>query len=186
MNRLLIARVCPGLSVPDFGAAFAYHISTKKLPRVRDESLTAWKLLALALKRDRLPEVFFTENGQPYFPSETLYFSISHSGCFACAMLSDMPCGADVEQIRPERAEKLRSRCLLPSEADMDFYHAWTLKESIGKMTGEGIRPLMIDTAAQTGLNTFTDVLPGDDGIMYRLSAVSRDPGTISARIVEL
>ena len=95
--------------------------------------------------------------GKPYCPSRPeLSFSLSHSGMMAVLVVSERICGADVEQIRPEResfrliaaryfTEEERQEVYgLADEEESGFDAAafarlWTKKEAYVKMTGEGI-----------------------------------------------
>lgn len=144
MNLLLISGIAENPSMPDFGPSLRNHLEQKKHPGARASSLTAWTLLARgmrALGYDPLPEAIFGENGKPWFADAPLHFSLSHSGGFAAALISSDPCAVDVEAIRPDVGERLRSRCLNARELELgcDFFECWTKKECIGKLDGRGI-----------------------------------------------
>lgn len=153
MKLLLFSEVAEGLPLPGFGAAFEDHIAAKHHPRVRASSLSAWRLLEIALNEagvHELPEVVFEKTGRPAFASFPLFFSLSHSEKLAAALLSDAPCAVDVERIRPEAAQRLHDRCLNAREKALgcDFFACWTKKECIGKLDGRGIpsRPSELDS----------------------------------------
>ena len=202
MMRLVWGEVTPEAAIPDFGEEFLQHIQSKNNPQVYAASLTAWNLLANEIKKMglSLPEVRFEENGKPYFPNfglfktdfslqnsnfsrisdafssnSGLYFSISHSGGLAAVMISDFPCGVDVEMIRPEVSEKLYARCMHPEEirAGMDFFEAWTKKECLAKLSGKGMpgHPSTINTLEYTGWHT-EKILDSHDR-PYILSAIT-------------
>lgn len=97
----------------------------------------------------KLPEVSRLPGGKPVFAEHPdCHFSLSHSGALALCALSDRPVGADLELIRPRRAEfpayVLRGAAYeryLALGGDWGaFYALWTEMESIVKYTGEGLR----------------------------------------------
>ena len=153
MTLLLLAPVCAGLPLPEFGGAFAARMAQKRNPELRRASLTAWNLLAHGLGllgAQPLPEVAFGPQGKPGFTASPLHFSLSHSGDFAAALLSDAPCGVDVERVRPEIVPRMYARCLNEREQaeSMDFFECWTKKECIAKLDGRGmgVHPTRLDT----------------------------------------
>ena len=153
MNLLLIAEVEEGLALPGFGFEFERHMEAKRNPAVRNASCTAWRLLALALKKsgiNELPQARFEAMGKPVFADSRLHFSLSHSENIAAALLSDSPCAVDVEIIRDTVNNKLRDRCMNEQEkaAGCGFFECWTKKECLGKLSGRGIpsRPSETDS----------------------------------------
>ena len=64
----------------------------------------------------------------------------------ACA-ISDKPIGIDIESIRPAKETVIRyamndaetQRIMESSNPDLEFTRLWTMKESVLKLTGEGI-----------------------------------------------
>ena len=151
MSLLLISEIVANLPPPAFGGDFAAHIANKRNPAVRQASLTACNLLALGLRQmgcASLPCVRFGARGKPGFTDSAIQFSLAHSGNLAAALLSDAPCGVDVERIRPEVSKRLRGRCLNEREQEFGFFECWTKKECIGKLDGHGIKaiPAHIDT----------------------------------------
>lgn len=186
MNALYLCEIAEGLPLPDFGHALAQHLMEKKHPAVRAASFSAWNLLAEALRQHgilTLPTVRFTERGKPFFESHPLHFSLAHSGQLAAVLLSDAPCGVDLERVRPDVAQKLLDRCLSPREKEcgsMNFFTFWTRKECIGKYSGQGVssHPAQIDTLAPeyAGLHFFTETIFDGALCEYRISALSETP----------
>lgn len=88
------------------------------------------------------------EKGKPYFEKSGIYFNISHSKTYVvCAVSSKYEVGIDVEVPR-EINESILKKVF--SDAEMKgyensndknkyFLRAWTYKESMAKLTGEGI-----------------------------------------------
>lgn len=180
MSLLLYGEIRPIEAVPDFGEALCEHLRAKTNPAVHAASIAAWSLLAGGLRilgLEELPEVHFEPNGKPYFVNSSLYFSLSHSGRFAAALISEEPCGVDVEQVRPEVAERLRERCLSDGERarGCDFFEIWTEKECIAKLDGSGMRshPSEIDTLdPRWNGRFFTTRIHDSAGQAYALSAL--------------
>ena len=153
MSLLLYGEIRPIETAPDFGEALCEHLRAKTNPAVHAASIAAWSLLAGGLRilgLEELPEVHFEPNGKPYFVNSSLYFSLSHSGKLAVVLISEEPCGVDIELVRPEVAERLRERCLSDGERarGCDFFEIWTKKECIAKLGGQGMtaHPGDIDT----------------------------------------
>ena len=187
MSLLLYGEIRPIEAVPDFGEALCEHLRAKTNPAVHAASIAAWSLLAGGLRilgLEELPEVHFEPNGKPYFVNSSLYFSLSHSGRFAAALISEEPCGVDVEQVRPEVAERLRERCLSDGERarGCDFFEIWTEKECIAKLDGSGMRshPSEIDTLdPRWNGHFFTTRVRDSAGQAYALSALCGDAETL-------
>ena len=87
------------------------------------------------------------EHGKPYLPDyPQVHFNLSHSGNRVMCVVSAHACGCDIEQIdrRQKQIDRV-IRCLAESEqrlaavSAVHFYRIWTLKESILKLSGEGI-----------------------------------------------
>ena len=185
MSLLLIAEIRDNLSLPMFGGDFAAHIDGKRNPSVRRSSLTAWGLLAEGMRRmgfDALPAVRFGSRGKPGFTDSPVHFSLAHSGNLAVALLSDAPCGVDVERVRPEVSRRLRGRCLSAREQEqLGFFECWTKKECIGKLDGRGIgaHPAHIDTLdAQWTGRFFARRIVDSSGREYALAALC-ESGTV-------
>lgn len=73
-----------------------------------------------------------------------IYFSLSHSGDYVACMISDRPCGIDIEKHSDRPYEKIANRICTENERNdisskEDFYTYWTLKESALKAIGLGL-----------------------------------------------
>lgn len=182
MNLLLYREIGSGMpDLPDFGPDFRAHMVAKRNPRVYRASLAAWSLLAEGLRKLGLPlyEVRFEAGGKPVFAEEKLFFSLSHSGSIAAALISTERCGVDVEEVREEISEKLFFRCMHPAEieAGMNFFSVWTRKECIGKMNGKGIngRLCEVNSTNVHGGRWFERNVVDSKGRKYILTAVSEN-----------
>ena len=183
MSLLLYGEIRPIETIPDFGAALHEHLRAKSNPAVHAASIAAWSLLAEGLHRlglEELPELRFDPSGKPCFANSPLHFSLSHSGNLAAVLISEAPCGVDIELVRPEVAERLRERRLSDAERarDCDFFELWTKKECIAKLDGSGMRshPSEIDTLdPRWNGHFFTTRVRDSAGQAYALSALCGD-----------
>lgn len=162
MNLLMIAEIAEGLNLSSFGPEFKNHMESKRNAAVYAASSTAWHLLEIALKKSGIPEiphVCFEEKGKPVFVNSSLYFSLSHSGNLAVALLSDSPCAVDIEVVKDTVKDKLILRCLNERELELgcDFFECWTKKECMGKLSGEGLpsHPNQMDSLNSAYANHF-------------------------------
>ena len=121
--------------------------------------------------------VAFAENGKPYLPGGP-HFSLSHSHALAAVLISDAPCGVDIEMIDARVAQKLAPRCLSAGEKDLDFFECWTKKECIVKRDGRALfaQPKQLDTTApEYAGRFFTSRISDAAGRAYALSALCED-----------
>ncbi|MDR3130336.1 MAG: 4'-phosphopantetheinyl transferase superfamily protein [Treponema sp.] len=90
--------------------------------------------------------ITYNQNGKPFLPGGP-WFSLSHSGNFACIALSAAsPVGIDLEIRREENLDTLARTAFHPVElafylkkpSPERFFDIWTAKESYVKMLGTG------------------------------------------------
>lgn len=85
-----------------------------------------------------------TPEGKPYLPGGP-EFSLSHGGDLAVLLISDTPCGVDVECADRAVSERIRERVFQRifqrEEADSEraFSWLWTRKEAVMKLDGRGL-----------------------------------------------
>ena len=88
--------------------------------------------------------VLRTPEGKPYLPGGP-EFSLSHGGDLAVLLISDTPCGVDVECADRAVSERIRERAFQRifqrEEADSEraFSWLWTRKEAVMKLDGRGL-----------------------------------------------
>lgn len=115
-------------------------------------SLAAYLLLQRALKAEygiiEQPIFSYGEHGKPMLVGHSdIFFSLSHCrDAVACVIASD-PVGIDIESLSRYK-ERVAARVMnddeqrhiaSSSEPSLAFMRLWTMKESLLKMTGEGI-----------------------------------------------
>ena len=173
---------------------------TDRLAQLSDRcrSLGAELLLQYALKPYGISvrTESFQENayGKPYLAAHPeIHYSISHSGDFVLLAVSDTPIGCDLEKcgVKELSAQKLRlaERFFCPSEYQEllsaapeerpdRFYAYWTLKESLMKAAGLGMKlPLSASAFAMreeiraTAADVNTDFDPEYQAVLHKLSS---------------
>lgn len=96
----------------------------------------------------------FGTHGRPEIEGLPLDFSLSHSGSYVLCAVSEQPVGADIQQLRDTDSRKLAQRFFPESECEklekcresgrqQLFFEMWTRKEAYGKLTGEGVVPVL-------------------------------------------
>lgn len=121
---------------------------------VRDRrlSLAAYRLLQGILKEEygivQPPRFSFGENGKPVLQDHPeIFFNFSHCHDAAACVVSDSPVGIDVECLDSYDVSLLEStmsdeeqrQILQSADPRLTFIRLWTVKESLLKMTGQGI-----------------------------------------------
>ena len=95
-----------------------------------------------------LPEFEFNEHGKPSLKDHPdIHFSISHCRDAVGCLVSDCPCGLDIEHIHKAKEDLVR-HTMSDEEAksifadpfpDIAFTRLWTQKEAVLKLAGTGI-----------------------------------------------
>ncbi|MBQ0083438.1 MAG: 4'-phosphopantetheinyl transferase superfamily protein [Clostridiales bacterium] len=126
-------------------------ISKLKFRKDKNLSLGAGLLLEYALKefgKGAKSEIITGENGKPYLKDNSLYFSLSHSKNYALCGVAPFEIGCDIEfreNINLDIARRFFTKeeyeDIVSGEDSTDkFYRYWTLKESLMKATGLGMK----------------------------------------------
>ena len=112
------------------------------------------RALALRGLQDIKPRFEYNEHGKPFLPLyPNLHFSISHCSQAVGCILSEMPCGLDIERVRrasPSLICKTMNRneehqIYSSSHPEVEFIRLWTRKEAVFKLLGTGITDDMQD-----------------------------------------
>ena len=107
-----------------------------------------------------MPSIAITGSGKPYFPQDTLHFSISHTPCHAFCCLSRTNVGIDAEEESRQVDLRLAERYFSPNEQARlaaaedprkSFLRIWVLKEAYAKLTGRGLGSYLKDTDFDPG-----------------------------------
>lgn len=134
-----------------YAARYTIEAPTRREELAHQRAL-AEKLLAYSLKREHGLELSSlaqsrTAAGKPYFPGCPVEYSLSHCRGLVCCALSLSPVGVDAEAPRTFSPALLRRVCTqeelswLTAQQDQQqaFLSLWTLKESVMKLSGQGI-----------------------------------------------
>lgn len=113
----------------------------------------SYLLLQYAIKENygffETDEFFYGKVGKPYLSQHSnIFFSISHCRNALCCCVGKNEMGVDIQDIRPYKERTARRVCteneknLLNSSDNPDrlFSIMWSVKESVGKMTGHGFQ----------------------------------------------
>lgn len=124
-----------------------------KFEEGRRLSLSAYLLLKHALLREYgmsdNPVFEYSPDGKPSIVGHPgIHFNLSHCPCATACVVSNIPVGIDVERIRPFKeslghyvlSDAEYESVISSSDKDAEFIRLWTMKESLLKFTGEGIR----------------------------------------------
>lgn len=110
------------------------------------EKSGAYRLLEYAVRTSLgvpCPKVAKDAWGKPFFPARPeLCFSLSHTRGAVMVCLGEVPCGCDIDLIRPVRPGVVERVCAPEELAEFDFFELWTLKESFFKLRGRSEKPL--------------------------------------------
>lgn len=100
-------------------------------------------------------EIIKEEKGKPYFVEIPVEFSLTHSGSLWMCMISQTPCGLDLQVIKPCHFEEIAKRNFTGEEqhyvelwGEDGFFDLWVRKEAFCKHTGQGFfteMPSMVD-----------------------------------------
>ena len=123
-----------------------------KFPEGKRECALAYLELCRGLQLEygitEMPTFSYNQSGKPFLPEQSrIHFSLSHCkkaiGCY----ISSVPCGLDIECIRPAK-DSLVNYCMNEEECqqifsapnpDVAFITLWTKKEAVFKLKGTGI-----------------------------------------------
>lgn len=120
----------------------------------KTEHETAYRLLdellldVFCVKADTL-SMQKQDGGKPYFKDSDIFFNISHCHDLAvCVVSRKCDVGVDVEAVKAYRENMVKrimsdreyEYFLLAEDKNKAFCQIWTYKESVLKLTGEGLR----------------------------------------------
>lgn len=131
----------------------------------RRQCVLAYQLLCDGLEHEYgitdKPIFSYGEHGKPsIIGHEDIHFNLSHCKTAVACAISDKPIGIDIESIRPAKETVIRyamndaetQRIMESSNPDLEFTRLWTMKESVLKLTGEGINDDMKNVLASDNL----------------------------------
>jgi len=166
-------------TIPPFGKSVIDHISKNTNQERFNESCSVWWLLYNTLRNHHIQcsDISFEENGKPYFVDEHCYFSITHCKNVCAVAISDFLVGVDMESCNRKFNDSLMNKVLTQQEKEVfqaDFIRAWCRKESVVKMTGEGITGYPMDIDILDGSLCFQEQIVIHDNEEYLLTVCSK------------
>ena len=157
---------------------WARKLSASEAPRKGALSRLGRELLFLGVRRRfglelREEDLSRGAYGKPFVKDRPdIQFNISHSGEYAACALTRVPCGLDIQEIRGFRGKRILERTMdeeqqrqILSSADpaLAFSRLWAEKESIVKLSGEGLSRSFRDLKPPVWRETF-EQLPAYTG----------------------
>ena len=128
--------------------------------------VAAYQLLQQALK---MPLFDYDSHGKPSLAGhQEIYFNLSHCHEAAACVVSNAPVGIDIESIGRYDEELVETimntdeqRIIRQSSnPPLSFIRLWTMKESLVKLTGEGLSKNMQDVLKANGYHFQTTIFP--------------------------
>ena len=131
----------------------------------RRQSALAYEELCRGLREEygieEAPAFEYNEHGKPHLQGRPdIHFSLSHCRAAVGCLLSDAPCGLDIEIIRPLRPALAEHTMNAVEQAliqqsptpDITFVRLWTQKEAVLKLRGTGISEGLRDALSPESL----------------------------------
>ena len=135
----------------------------------RKQCVLAYLLLCNGLKSEygitEMPDFEYGEHGKPSIIGHPdIHFNLSHCKTAVACAISDTPIGIDIESIRDAKESVIRyamnddeaRQILSSSNPALEFTKLWTRKESVLKLTGEGINDNMKSVLSPDNLRGIT------------------------------
>jgi len=113
-------------------------------PRKRSEWMASRELLYQIAALPERAKCLYDDFGKPYLEGVPKHISVSHSELWCAAMISDQPCGVDI-QVYSETVQRIAGRVLTPEDlirigqndnALQQLHLLWGAKECIYKAYG--------------------------------------------------
>ena len=114
-------------------------------------------------------EFGYAEGGKPFIKGhETIHFNLSHCRTAVACAIHDRPVGIDIETVRPFKESLARhvlslseyEKAIASADPAYEFTRLWTMKESLLKLTGRGLRADLRSLLPRSGVK----FIPVDTG----------------------
>lgn len=125
----------------------------------KDEKKRVARLVSAYLKRKYVGEWETTENGKPVAKGK--FFNVSHCENAVVMAIADGDIGVDAEKVRAVNKSLIQyvatEEEYVRIYSDVEFFEVWTLKESLVKAQGDGVRENVkaIPSFPKNGVKTY-------------------------------
>lgn len=124
-----------------------YSIVGKKNIKIEDtsnklETMQARLILRkmLAYFNIKMPEIYTTSNGKPYFKDSNIFFNYSHSKNYVACVISTYEVGIDIEEINRNISDEIAEKYLDKEKDSLKRIETWVKKEAYSKLKGLGFQ----------------------------------------------
>ena len=94
----------------------------------------------LAYFNIKMPEIYTTSNGKPYFKDSNIFFNYSHSKNYVACVISTYEVGIDIEEINRNISDEIAEKYLNKEKDSLKRIETWVKKEAYSKLKGLGFQ----------------------------------------------
>ena len=88
----------------------------------------------------KLPEIYTTPNGKPYFKDSNIFFNYSHSKNYIACAISSYEVGIDIEETNRNISDDISKKYLNNEKGNLKRIETWVKKEAYSKLKGLGFQ----------------------------------------------
>lgn len=88
----------------------------------------------------KLPEIYITPNGKPFFKDLNIFFNYSHSKNFVACSISNYEVGIDIEETNRIIGDDIAKKYLNDEKESSKRIETWVKKEAYSKLKGLGFQ----------------------------------------------
>ena len=88
----------------------------------------------------KLPEIYTTPNGKPYFKDSNIFFNYSHSKNYVACVISTYEVGIDIEETNRDISDEIAEKYLNKEKDNLKRIETWVKKEAYSKLKGLGFQ----------------------------------------------
>lgn len=88
----------------------------------------------------KLPEIYLSDSGKPFFKDSKIFFNYSHSKNYIACAISQHEVGIDIEQTNIIISDNISKKYLDNEEDNLKRIEIWVKKESYSKLKGLGLQ----------------------------------------------
>lgn len=88
----------------------------------------------------KLPKIYTTTNGKPYFKDSNIFFNYSHSKNYIACAISTYEVGIDIEEASRKISDDIAKKYLNNEKDNSKRIETWVKKEAYSKLKGLGLQ----------------------------------------------